>query len=191
MHSVHFHGQILLTLGRHTDTVSMFPGSSTTAQMTADNPGHWLLTCTVNDHLMGRRLIMMTLELLLGSVCVQVYFLCLLFRPGGMQALFEIRKCFPNVHKPRPFGEVRPYFIAAEEEVWDYAPTAPEDGSVAAHGICIHCVFMRRWQHIATMSVFFLLGAEKPSSSSPEGETVSGVAIRKFAMLNTLTTPSW
>lgn len=54
MHSVHFHGQILLTMGQHTDTVSMFPGSSTTALMTADNPGHWLLTCTVNDHLMGR-----------------------------------------------------------------------------------------------------------------------------------------
>lgn len=62
------------------------------------------------------------------------------FRPGGMQALFEIRKCFPNVHKPRPFGEVRQYFIAAEEEMWDYAPAVPADGSVTAHDICIHCV---------------------------------------------------
>lgn len=69
MHSVHFHGQILLTMGQHTDTVSMFPGSSTTAQMTADNPGHWLLTCTVNDHLMGRRLFMTPLECLLRTLC--------------------------------------------------------------------------------------------------------------------------
>lgn len=54
MHSVHFHGQILTAQNHHTDTVSLFPGSSTTAEMTADNVGHWLLTCTVNDHLMGK-----------------------------------------------------------------------------------------------------------------------------------------
>ncbi|KAL7397112.1 hypothetical protein ABVT39_017027 [Epinephelus coioides] len=99
MHSVHFHGQILTTQNHHTDTVSLFPASSTTAEMVADNPGHWLLTCTVNDHL-----------------------------SGGMQALFEIKKCFPNVHKPRPHGELRTFYIAAEEEVWDYAPTPPTDG---------------------------------------------------------------
>ncbi|KAE8293886.1 Ceruloplasmin [Larimichthys crocea] len=98
MHSVHFHGQILTTLNHHTDTISLFPGTSATAEMVADNVGHWLLTCTVNDHLMA-----------------------------GMQAIFEIKKCFPNVHKPRPHGAVRQYFIAAEEEVWDYAPTLPSD----------------------------------------------------------------
>ncbi|XP_061636221.1 ceruloplasmin [Phyllopteryx taeniolatus] len=98
MHSVHFHGQILTSENHHTDTVSLFPGSSLTAEMVADNPGHWLLTCTVNDHLMG-----------------------------GMQAIFEIRKCFPNVHKPRPHGQLKEFFIAAEEEVWDYAPTLPTD----------------------------------------------------------------
>lgn len=47
-----------------------------------------------------------------------------------MQAIFEIKKCFPNVHKPRPHGELRQFFIAAEEEVWDYAPTLPSDGLV-------------------------------------------------------------
>ncbi|CAL8256930.1 unnamed protein product [Merluccius merluccius] len=104
IHSVHFHGQILTAQNHHTDTVSLFPASSLTAEMTADNPGHWLLTCTVNDHLMA-----------------------------GMQALFEIKKCFPNVHKPRPNGEQRQYFIAAEEEVWDYAPTQPTDGEAEAY----------------------------------------------------------
>uniref|UniRef100_A0A665VBY8 Hephaestin n=1 Tax=Echeneis naucrates TaxID=173247 RepID=A0A665VBY8_ECHNA len=98
MHSVHFHGQVLTVQNHHTDTVSLFPASSTTAKMVADNPGHWLLTCTVNDHLMA-----------------------------GMQAIFEIKKCFPNVHKPRPHGALRTFFIAAEEEVWDYAPTPPTD----------------------------------------------------------------
>ncbi|KAM8745224.1 ceruloplasmin [Acanthopagrus schlegelii] len=99
MHSVHFHGQILTVQNHHTDMVSLFPASSFTAEMVADNPGHWLLTCTVNDHLMA-----------------------------GMQAIFEIKKCFPNVHKPRPHGELRQFFIAAEEDVWDYAPTLPTDG---------------------------------------------------------------
>ncbi|TNM88196.1 hypothetical protein fugu_006417 [Takifugu bimaculatus] len=102
-HSVHFHGQILTAQNRHTDTVSLSPGSSTTAEMVADNVGHWLLTCTVNDHLMA-----------------------------GMQALFEIKKCFPNVHKPRPHGEHRTFFIAAEEEVWDYAPTPTDDEEAEA-----------------------------------------------------------
>lgn len=54
IHSVHFHGQILTAQKRHTDTVSLSPGASTTAEMMADNVGHWLLTCTVNDHLMGK-----------------------------------------------------------------------------------------------------------------------------------------
>lgn len=99
IHSVHFHGQILTTQKHHTDTISLFPATSTTAEMVADNPGHWLLTCTINDHLMA-----------------------------GMQAIFEIKKCFPAVHKARPHGELRLYFIAAEEEVWDYAPTLPTDG---------------------------------------------------------------
>uniref|UniRef100_UPI003AAA7087 ceruloplasmin n=1 Tax=Centroberyx gerrardi TaxID=166262 RepID=UPI003AAA7087 len=104
MHSVHFHGQILTNQNHHTDTVSLFPASTATVEMVADNPGHWLLTCTVNDHLMA-----------------------------GMQALFEIKKCFPNVHKPRPHGELRQFFIAAEEEVWDYAPTLPTDGEAETY----------------------------------------------------------
>ncbi|KAM3876359.1 ceruloplasmin [Diretmus argenteus] len=104
LHSIHFHGQILTNQKYHTDTISLFPGSATAAEMTADNPGHWLLTCTVNDHLMA-----------------------------GMQTLFEIKKCFPNVHKPRPNGELRQYFIAAEEEVWDYAPTKPADGEAETY----------------------------------------------------------
>ncbi|KAG7471693.1 ceruloplasmin-like [Solea senegalensis] len=102
IHSIHFHGQILTTQNHHTDTISLFPASSTTAEMVADNPGNWLLECSVNDHLMG-----------------------------GMQAIFEIKKCFPNVHKARPYGELREFFIAAEEEVWDYAPILPTDVSEA------------------------------------------------------------
>uniref|UniRef100_A0A8C7JXZ2 Hephaestin n=1 Tax=Oncorhynchus kisutch TaxID=8019 RepID=A0A8C7JXZ2_ONCKI len=100
IHSVFFHGQILTNLGHHTDAVSLFPATFTNVEMTADNPGHWLLSCQVNDHLMA-----------------------------GMQALFEVKKCFPAVHKPRPNGEVREYFIAAEEVLWDYAPSQVNHGT--------------------------------------------------------------
>ncbi|XP_067085759.1 ceruloplasmin [Osmerus mordax] len=94
VHTAYFHGQILTHQGRHTDTVSLFPATFTNVEMIADNPGTWILACQVNDHLQS-----------------------------GMQVLFEVKKCFPNVHKPRPYGEVRQYFIAAEEELWDYAPS--------------------------------------------------------------------
>ncbi|TSK53634.1 Ceruloplasmin [Bagarius yarrelli] len=94
IHSAFFHGQILRDKQHRTDTVSLFPATFVSVEMEADNPGQWLLSCQVNDHL-----------------------------EAGMQAFFEIKKCFPAVHKPRPFGEVRQYYIAAEEEIWDYGPT--------------------------------------------------------------------
>uniref|UniRef100_A0A8B9J8L0 ferroxidase n=1 Tax=Astyanax mexicanus TaxID=7994 RepID=A0A8B9J8L0_ASTMX len=94
VHSAFFHGQVLTNRRHRTDTVSLFPATFANVQMEADNPGQWLLSCQVNDHL-----------------------------EAGMQAFFEIKKCFPNVHKPRPFGAVRQYYIAAEEVIWDYGPT--------------------------------------------------------------------
>uniref|UniRef100_A0A8C2F9V6 ferroxidase n=1 Tax=Cyprinus carpio TaxID=7962 RepID=A0A8C2F9V6_CYPCA len=90
IHSAFFHGQILTDKRHHVNTVSLFPATFVNVEMVADNPGQWLLSCQVNDHL---------------------------------EAIFEIKKCFPNVHKPRPFGEVRQYYIAAEEVIWDYGPT--------------------------------------------------------------------
>ncbi|KAM3619901.1 uncharacterized protein V6R79_015503 [Siganus canaliculatus] len=98
MHSVHFHGQILTTQNHHTDTISLFPGLSVTAEMTAQNLGRWLLTCTVNDHLMA-----------------------------GMQAIFEIKQCLPIYQRGLILNDITRYFIAAEEEEWDYAPTPPTD----------------------------------------------------------------
>ncbi|KAK7889548.1 hypothetical protein WMY93_025108 [Mugilogobius chulae] len=104
MHSIHFHGQVLTTQNHHTDTISLFPASTAVAEMEADNVGHWLMSCNVNDHLMA-----------------------------GMQAIFEIKKCFPNVHKARPHGETREIFIAAEEEIWDYAPLPPSESEAGQY----------------------------------------------------------
>uniref|UniRef100_A0AAR2II85 Hephaestin n=1 Tax=Pygocentrus nattereri TaxID=42514 RepID=A0AAR2II85_PYGNA len=105
IHSAFFHGQILTNKRHHTDTVSLFPATFVNVEMEADNPGQWLLSCQVNDHLEGKA----------GHIFNML--------SSGMQAIFEIKKCFPNVHKPRPFGEVRQYYIAAEEVIWDYGPT--------------------------------------------------------------------
>lgn len=58
---------------------------------------------------------------------LKTFVFALYLSPAGMQALFEIKKCFPNVHKPRPHGTVREFFIAAEEDVWDYAPMLPSE----------------------------------------------------------------
>ncbi|XP_076133763.1 ceruloplasmin isoform X2 [Alosa pseudoharengus] len=101
VHSIHFHGQVLTHLGHHVDTISLFPASFVNVIMEADNPGQWLMGNEVNDY--GKE---------------------------GMQAIFEIKKCFPEVHKPRPHGDTRQYYIAAEESIWDYGPTQKtQDGS--------------------------------------------------------------
>uniref|UniRef100_A0A3P9KBJ3 ferroxidase n=1 Tax=Oryzias latipes TaxID=8090 RepID=A0A3P9KBJ3_ORYLA len=98
MHSVHFHGQILTALNHHTDTISLFPAYSVTAKMVAQSPGLWLLACNVNDHFLA-----------------------------GMQAFFKIFNCYPNVHETKPAYKLREYFIAAQEQVWNYAPNFPKE----------------------------------------------------------------
>ncbi|XP_018617415.2 ceruloplasmin [Scleropages formosus] len=94
VHSAFFHGQILTERKHHVDTVSLFPASFVNAEMEPVNPGRWLLSCQINDHL-----------------------------GAGMEAFFEVKNCFPDVHKPKPHGNVRQYYIAAEEVIWDYGPT--------------------------------------------------------------------
>ena len=51
LHSAHWHGKGLRVAGRRTDVVELLPGSMVAADMTADNPGTWLLHCHVADHL--------------------------------------------------------------------------------------------------------------------------------------------
>lgn len=54
MHTVHFHGQVLIhKRGNPTivDVLAIFPGTTETLELEATNPGTWLLHCHVNDHL--------------------------------------------------------------------------------------------------------------------------------------------
>ncbi|CAB4018123.1 hephaestin isoform X1, partial [Paramuricea clavata] len=96
IHTAFFHGQTVQIDGHRKDVGSMFPAKSSTAHMTAMNPGTWLLNCLVNDHY-----------------------------SAGMSALFNVTNCpGKTVPSTKPLdGKTRKYFIAAEEVVWDYAPS--------------------------------------------------------------------
>ncbi|XP_063162686.1 ceruloplasmin [Candoia aspera] len=94
IHSVYFHGQILTERKHRVNTVSLFPATFVDALMVPKNDGEWLLSCQVNDHI-----------------------------EGGMQAIFKVKNC--NGHSPSVEDIIitRHYFIAAEEEEWNYAPS--------------------------------------------------------------------
>jgi len=52
-------------------------------------------------------------------------FLYLLFSfPGGMQALFEVKDCRQSTTVHNENTKIRQYFIAAEEIIWNYGPSA-------------------------------------------------------------------
>ncbi|MGH0145207.1 UNVERIFIED_CONTAM: hypothetical protein FKN15_071274 [Acipenser sinensis] len=94
IHSVYFSGQMLTDRTHHVDTISLFPATFVNAEMVPHNLGKWLLSCQVNDHVQA-----------------------------GMQAFFEVKTCFPPMHRARPRGAQREYYIAAEEVIWDYGPS--------------------------------------------------------------------
>lgn len=51
LHTPHWHGNTVVSMGMRTDVVSMLPGTMVTADMSADNPGIWLFHCHVADHI--------------------------------------------------------------------------------------------------------------------------------------------
>lgn len=44
--------------------------------------------------------------------------------PGGMQALFEVKDCRKSTRDHNESAKIRQYFIAAEEIIWNYGPSA-------------------------------------------------------------------
>ncbi|XP_019486255.1 PREDICTED: ceruloplasmin isoform X1 [Hipposideros armiger] len=112
VHAAFFHGQTLTDKNYRVDTINLFPATLSDAFMVAQNPGEWMLSCQNLNHL-----------------------------KAGLQAFFQVQDC----HKPSTeddiHGEnVRHYHIAAEEIIWNYAPsgidtftkenlTAPESDS--------------------------------------------------------------
>ncbi|XP_066512429.1 ferroxidase HEPHL1-like isoform X1 [Hoplias malabaricus] len=97
IHTAHFHGHTLLDRGHRTDVLSLFPASFVTAEMVPKTLGKWLLSCQVNDHMQA-----------------------------GMQAFYEVSLCGSKAAATESPGRERHYFIAAEEQLWDYAPSGKD-----------------------------------------------------------------
>ncbi|XP_027541289.1 ceruloplasmin isoform X1 [Neopelma chrysocephalum] len=95
IHSAYFHGQTLIERHHRVDTISLFPATFVDAVMTPRSPGEWLLSCQVNDHI-----------------------------EGGMQALFKVEDCKKSTPAHNESTKIRQYFIAAEEIIWNYGPSA-------------------------------------------------------------------
>ncbi|XP_064318834.1 hephaestin isoform X3 [Phalacrocorax carbo] len=100
IHTAYFHGQVLNIRGHRTDVASLFPATFVTADMIPSNPGRWLLSCQINDHIQA-----------------------------GMGALYEVRPCSRQAPAPTLEGKVRKYYIAAKEVQWDYGPSGLDQSS--------------------------------------------------------------
>ncbi|XP_060234109.1 ceruloplasmin isoform X1 [Meriones unguiculatus] len=112
VHAAVFHGQTLINKIYSADAINLFPATLIDAYMVAKSPGEWMLSCQNLNHL-----------------------------KAGLQAFFQVRNCNkPSVHGKIQDGQLRHYYIAAEEIIWDYAPsgidiftgnnlTAPESDS--------------------------------------------------------------
>uniref|UniRef100_A0AAY5EHU5 ferroxidase n=1 Tax=Electrophorus electricus TaxID=8005 RepID=A0AAY5EHU5_ELEEL len=103
--SVHFNGQVLQRGGHKVSSVGLISGTATSAEMIAVHPGRWLLSSFISKHL-----------------------------EFGMHGFLTVNKCKEFTAPKRRITIVQSresqewtYYIAAEEEVWDYAPNLPEN----------------------------------------------------------------
>ncbi|XP_010987204.1 ferroxidase HEPHL1 isoform X1 [Camelus dromedarius] len=93
IHSIYFYGNTFISRGHRTDVVNLFPATFLTTEMIAQNPGKWMITCQVSDHLQA-----------------------------GMLGQYNVGNCKSDVFHPKMKGQRRRYFIAAEKILWDYGP---------------------------------------------------------------------
>ncbi|XP_071395821.1 coagulation factor V [Centroberyx affinis] len=101
--SVHMNGQVLQQAGHKVASVGLVSGSATTASVTAVYPGRWLLSSHTASHL-----------------------------EAGMHGFVDVKNCegFEAPRRRLTIDQRRhskewPYYIAAEEIVWNYAPNMP------------------------------------------------------------------
>ncbi|XP_014810786.1 PREDICTED: hephaestin isoform X3 [Calidris pugnax] len=100
VHTAYFHGETLNIRGHRSDVASLFPATFVTADMIPSNPGRWLLSCQINDHIQA-----------------------------GMGALYEVRPCSQQALASSLGGRVRKYYIAAKEVQWNYGPSGRDQSS--------------------------------------------------------------
>ncbi|ELK23585.1 Ceruloplasmin [Myotis davidii] len=95
VHAAFFHGQTLTNKNYRVDTINLFPATLVDAFMVAQNPGEWMLSCQNLNHL-----------------------------KAGLQAFFQVQDCNKPSSEVSIRGKhVRHYYIAAEEVIWNYAPS--------------------------------------------------------------------
>uniref|UniRef100_A0A8B9F6D7 ferroxidase n=1 Tax=Amazona collaria TaxID=241587 RepID=A0A8B9F6D7_9PSIT len=56
IHAAYFYGHTFTSRDQRADVIGLFPATFITAEMTPGNPGRWLITCQVNEHLRGMAL---------------------------------------------------------------------------------------------------------------------------------------
>nr|XP_035971510.1 ceruloplasmin isoform X2 [Halichoerus grypus] len=95
VHAAFFHGQVLTNKNYRIDTINLFPATLFEAFMVAQNPGEWMLSCQNLNHL-----------------------------KAGLQAFFQVQDCNKPSSEDDIHGKhVRHYYVAAEEIIWNYAPS--------------------------------------------------------------------
>ncbi|KAL8587047.1 hypothetical protein ACOMHN_023437 [Nucella lapillus] len=96
VHTAYFHGQPLSYLDTRRSGIHVLPGSLRSLLMKAQNPGQWALVDQTSEHY-----------------------------NAGMKALFRVSQCgLRRDYSIQPTGgQNRTYFLQAEEELWDYAPS--------------------------------------------------------------------
>ncbi|XP_006902428.1 PREDICTED: hephaestin-like protein 1 [Elephantulus edwardii] len=93
IHSIYFYGNTFISRGHRTDVVNLFPATFLTLEMIVENPGKWMITCQVSDHLQA-----------------------------GMLGQYNVGTCNSFISNSKMMGKQRHYFIAAEKILWDYGP---------------------------------------------------------------------
>ncbi|XP_062054294.1 ferroxidase HEPHL1 [Lepus europaeus] len=93
IHSIYFYGNTFISRGHRTDVINLFPATFLTTEMIVANPGKWMITCQVSDHLQA-----------------------------GMLGQYNVGNCKSDVSHSKVKGHQRRYFIAAEKVLWDYGP---------------------------------------------------------------------
>jgi manganese oxidase len=53
LHTPHWHGNTVVSMGQRMDMLDILPMTMKTADMVPDDPGQWLYHCHVNDHIAG------------------------------------------------------------------------------------------------------------------------------------------
>ncbi|XP_067220570.1 ferroxidase HEPHL1-like [Chanodichthys erythropterus] len=93
IHGIYFQGNTFQRDGMNRDTLSIFPHTTVTVNMTPDNNGKFELSCRTIDHYQS-----------------------------GMRQHYTVKSCPAKTSAPDRLTSTVRYYIAAEEVVWNYAP---------------------------------------------------------------------